>query len=179
MPTTTQTCTCGNARCQAGLQRGLPAICRTPLPAVAEQSLALELTYAGLLLRILDRAPEGGFTTVRDLPDLSLEDLAVVLKRYPTAFIDSIADADPELSHLCIDRLGDTGKQVSERYSHVGLLVVGFIRGYVRALVLRDVQTQCERNRDADSIEAGNDHGDTLTAEQLMACELGLGRSLQ
>ena len=33
----TQTCTCGNARCQAGLQRGLPPVCRTPLPAVVPE----------------------------------------------------------------------------------------------------------------------------------------------
>jgi hypothetical protein len=144
----------------------------------ATAPLNLRLTYRGVIARIADAAPAEGFHSVRDLPELSLEDLAAVLQHYPAAFCDSIAESEPDLSALCIDRLGDSRKTVSDRYSHIGLCVVGFIRGYVRPLVLRDVQALLERQREADSIEAGNDHGDTLTADQLMAGELGLGRQL-
>jgi hypothetical protein len=133
--------------------------------------------YPDLLYRIAD-SRLNGVDSVRDLPELTLEDLAAVLKHYPTAFMESIAEADPDVSTFCADRLGDTAKKVTERYSHIGLLVVGFVRAYVRGIVLRDVQALIERNREADALEdLGSHFPKTDEARELMT-ELGLGRLL-
>lgn len=145
---------------------------------MSETTINLRLTYSGLVAQLAENVPEHGYQTVRDLPELSLEDLAAALQHYPTAFADCVSETEPDLSKLCCERLGDTRKKVSERYAHVGLCVVGFIRAYLRPLVLRDVQLQIERNRDADAIEAGHDLQPTLTYEQFTAGELGLGRTL-
>lgn len=138
----------------------------------------LHAKYTDLIQRIADRPDAAELTAPRDI-DLTLEDLAATLMQHPTAFAESVCQGDPMLAELCIDRLGDAAKPVSDRYAHIGLLVVGFVRAYVRGLVLKDVRALIERRRTADSIEAGNDHGDTLTWDQQRACELGLGRTLQ
>lgn len=132
-------------------------------------------TYRDLLSTIAESAPDA--TSVCDLPDLSNQDLGTILKHNPLLFLEALADTDPDLAALCADRL-DNIRKPSEVYAHIGLIVLGAIRAYVKPLLLRDVQALLERNREADSIEAVDDHGDTLTADQLMACEVGLGRSL-
>lgn len=116
-----------------------------------------QLAYRDLLKRLAESAPEGGYSSLRALPELSLEDLAATLAFYPTAFMDSVADADPDLGTLVTDRLGDTTKKFTERYVHVGVCVVGVIRAYVKGLVLRDVLLECEKLREADAIERDSD----------------------
>lgn len=117
-----------------------------------EQPLDLQLTYSGLIAQITQHAGPDGIHSARQLPELSLEHLALVLQHYPDAFVESMADANPDIRDLCIERLGNSAQTVSQRYAHVGLLVVGYIRGYVRGLVLRDVQRQWECNRRHDAI---------------------------
>lgn len=141
--------------------------------------LNLRLTYAGVIARLAESDEAPSFSSARDLPELSLEELAAALRHYPSAFIEALCESDPVINGLCTDRLADTTQKTTERYAHVGLVIVGAIRAYVRGLVLRDVLALIERRREADSIEAGNDHGETLTADQQRACELGLGRTLR
>ena len=109
-------------------------------------------SYTDLIAGIIDARPEG-CDSARDLPELAHEDLALVLRRYPTMALDAFAEADPDVGAMLAERLGDTGKTVSERYSHVGLCVVGCLRAYAKFLVLRDVQALHERNRQLDSLE--------------------------
>lgn len=106
--------------------------------------------YRALLSRIAESSPDA--TSVRDLPELTLADLGLVLKHYPNAFIEALAD-EPAVAELCADRLGDTIQKVTERYSHVGLVIVGAIRCYLKPLVLRDVQLEIERQREAHAVE--------------------------
>jgi hypothetical protein len=120
-----------------------------------------QLAYRDLLKRLAESAPEGGYSSLRALPELSLEDLAATLAFYPTAFMDSVADADPDLGTLCIERLNESRQKASDRYTHIGLLVVGYVRNYVKGLVLRDVLLECERLREAEAIERdSNPHDD-------------------
>lgn len=103
--------------------------------------------YRDLLERIAEDHPNG-IDSVRDLPELSLEDLAATLKHYPAAFIEALADADPDLGSMVTDRLGDTTQKVTERYQHVGLVIIGSLRAYLKPLVARDVQAEIERQRE-------------------------------
>lgn len=109
-------------------------------------------SYRDLIQRIAESLPLGA-DSVRDLPELSLEDLAATLRHYPAAFAESVCEADPDLTILCADRLADTTKKYLDRYSHIGLCVVSFVRAYVKAIVLRDVQLEIERQRSLDAIE--------------------------
>lgn len=114
---------------------------------------APEQTYRDLVQKIAESLPLGA-TSVRDLPELTLEDLGTVLKHYPAAFAESVCEVDPDLAGLCADRLSDTRtKKPLDRYSQIGLCVVGYIRAYVRSLVLRDVQLEIERMRRLDALE--------------------------
>jgi hypothetical protein len=111
----------------------------------------MSTSYRDLLERIAESTPDA--SSVRDLPDLSLEDLAAALKHYPAAFIEALADGDPAVAELCSERLSDTTQKMTERYSHVGLVIVGAIRCYLKPLILRDVQLEVERQRAAQAIE--------------------------
>lgn len=137
----------------------------------------LHADYVDLIQRIAERPDADQISAPRDIT-LTLEDLAATLMQHPTAFAESMCQGDPVLAELCIDRLGDATKPDSERYAHIGLCVVGFVRAYVRALVLKDVRALIERRREADSIEGGNNHADALTWDQQLAGELGLGRTM-
>lgn len=135
----------------------------------------LRLTYRGVVARIADAAPPSGFARTQDLPELSLEELAAIVRHYPGAFIEAMADYDLELRDLTADTLDDSTAPL-DRYRLIGVHIVGALRLYVLPLVLRDVRAQCELNRAADAIEAGD--REPLTADQFMAGELGLGRTL-
>jgi len=143
----------------------------------SEQPLDLRLTYRGLVQRLAEHPDAATFRVPKDLPELSLEELAAVVRHYPACFIEAMADYDLELRDLTADTL-DVNARFIDRYRLIGVHIVGALRLYVLPLVLKDIQAQCELNREADSIEAGNDHGDTLTADQRMAGELGMGRLL-
>ncbi len=121
-------------------------------PAAAEQPSAPRLTYRDVLARICDAVPATGFCRVKDLPELSLEELAAVVRHYPAAFIEAMADYDLELRDLTAETLGGNIRFI-DRYRLIGVHIVGALRLYVLPLVLRDVQMQCENNRIADAIE--------------------------
>jgi hypothetical protein len=114
--------------------------------------LNLRLTYRGVITRIADAAGPEGFSRVKDLPELSLEELAAVVRHYPATFIEAMADYDLELRDLTADTLDDNARPL-DRYRLIGVHIVGALRLYVLPLVLRDVQAQCELNREADAIE--------------------------
>lgn len=132
-------------------------------------------SYQDLLERLADLPHARDFTSARDLPELTLADLGTILTHAPLLFLEALADTDPDLAALCADRL-DNIRKPSEVYAHVGLIIVGAIRAYVKPLVLRDVQALLERNREADAIEdLGSHFPKTDEARELMT-ELGLGR---
>jgi len=104
-------------------------------------------SYRDLLERIAEECPNG-LDSLRDLPELSLDDLAAALKHYPAAFVEAIADADPDLGAMITERLGDTTQKVTERYAKIGLVIVGSIRAYLKSIVARDAQQEIERQRE-------------------------------
>lgn len=130
-------------------------------------------SYPDLLDRLADLPNARDFSAPRDI-ELSHADLSVVLRHYPTAFIDALADTAPLTAELCADRMA--ALRPTEVYPHVGLIVLGAIRSYVRSLVLKDVQALLERRREADALEdLGSHFPKTDEARELMT-ELGLGR---
>lgn len=137
---------------------------------------ALRLTYRGVLTRIADAAPAEGFQRVADLPELYHEELAAVIRHYPGAFIEALAEYDLELRELTADTLSETSPFLN-RYGLIGLHLVAALRRYVLPLVLRDLQVHLENERVMDAIEAGS-RREVLTADQIMADLLGLGRTL-
>lgn len=137
--------------------------------------LNLRLTYRGVLTRIADAHPDG-VHCVADLPELYHEELAAVIRHYPGAFIEALAEYDLELRELTADTLSDTSPFLN-RYGLIGLHLVAALRRYVLPLVLRDVQVHLENERVMDAIEAGS-RREVLTADQIMADLLGLGRTL-
>lgn len=143
---------------------------------MSDQPLKLKLTYQGLIQHLAEKAPDA--TSVRDLPKLSMEHLALVIARWTESCFDALADFADPLPAAIAQTLADTRHTELSRNGQVGCLVIGALRDYLLTLVLRDVQLQNERNRDADAIEAGHDLQPTLTYDQFMAGELGLGRAL-
>lgn len=141
-------------------------------------TLSHQLTYRGLLERLAEHPAAAHFCTPKDLPELSLPDLGAVLLHYPEALIEAIADFDPTATLYTAQTLADPAKSLSQTYSLIGIAVVSAVRSYVIPLVLRDVQQRFERNREADAIEVGAHLQPALTCDQLLAAELGLGRSL-
>ncbi len=130
--------------------------------------------YHDLLDRIAEWTPHA--SSVRDLPELSLNDLAVALRQHPGAFLDALADGDPPAVELCAERLGDTRQKASVRYAHVGLVVVGALRAYLRDLILKDVQALLERRRELNALEELGSHFPKTDEAQELMTELGLGR---
>jgi hypothetical protein len=156
-----------------GLQRGQPPVCRMPLPAVVPE-LGIRLTYRGVLQRIAEARPNG-LDTLADLPPLTLPELSAVLAQYPQSLFDALADSE-DISHQLTGALVRAGRPITQTYAIIGMTLVAAVRVYVMPIVLKDVQAFIERQREADSIEAGNDHGDTLTVDQFTGDELGVGR---
>lgn len=116
-------------------------------------SAKYQLPYRSVVERLAESAGADGFHSVRQLPELTLDDIGAFLTHYPEAFAEAIADAEPDVSRMSVERLRNTAQPDSERYAHVGLCVIGFIRGYVRGIVLRDVQAQTARNRELDAFD--------------------------
>lgn len=143
----------------------LRSIVELAVPALPEQPLTVRLTYKGLIHALAERSAPEGFTRTRDLPELSLEQLAAVVRHYPAAFIEAMADYDLELRDLTADTLDEDARPL-DRYRLIGVHIAGALRLYVLPLVLRDVQAQCESNRAAEAIERdGHPHDDGMVDE--------------
>lgn len=52
----------------------------------------MSVTYRDLIQRIAESAP--GASSARNIPELTLEDLASALQHYPSSFIEALADTD-------------------------------------------------------------------------------------
>lgn len=134
------------------------------------------MSYPALLERLAD-STDSSVTSVRDLPELALEDLATVLQHYPGAFIESMAEFDVS-AKLTADYLADAAKSPSNRYALIGIVLTGAIRHYVLPLILRDLQALLERRRELDALEDLGSHFPKTDEARELATELGLGRSL-
>jgi hypothetical protein len=138
-------------------------------------TLNLQLTYRGLIQSLAERVPDAA--RVQDLPELSHDDLAAVVRHYPGIFLDALCEYDTELREFLPNALEQSGKP-KDRYGLIGLYLVAALRKYALPLVLRDVQLRSEQVREADAIEAVVGRREVLTADQLMAGESGMGRVL-
>jgi hypothetical protein len=108
--------------------------------------------YRDLLERLAEHPDAATFHCPDDLPELFLQDLAVVLKHYPTLFMDAIAEADPVLAEEVVDAL-NRDRSILQRQQTVGFFVIASLRNYLLKIVLRDVQLEVERLREAAAIE--------------------------
>jgi hypothetical protein len=145
---------------------------------MSADTLNLQVTYRELIQHLAERAPPEGFHRVIDLPELTHAALAAVVRHYPSIFLDAMCEYDRELRALVPEVLEHSGKP-NDRCGLMGLHLVGALRRYALPLVLRDVQLRCEQLRAADAIEVSSGRREVLTADQAMADQLGLGRTLQ
>jgi hypothetical protein len=146
-----------------------------PVAAVRDEPLQLVLTYSGLIEILAD--VEARPQAAADLPSLEHDQLATVLHHFPQAFVDALAEYDttqPVVLHFLTDR---TASRL-ERGQLVGYAIIGALSDFVRPLLLKDVQERWDRNHQIDAIEAPLSHYPALTDDQVVAQELGLGRSL-
>ena len=140
-------------------------------PSSDDSPLDLQLTYPGLIEYLAEKAPEA--QGVRDLPELTLEHLALAVRRWPASLIDAMAEYDGAHADCLAHTLSQTSHSALSRYGQVGCLVVGAVRDYVLPLILKDVQAVLERRRAAELIEQ------TPTGVQSQVVELGSRRTLQ
>lgn len=145
-----------------------------PCPLPAEP--ILRLTYPGLVsfLADVEDRPE----TTLDLKSLEHGHMAILLCEISDEmFMDALADSTV-LRGVLAHFLADPKATLDERSQLVGVAVIAAIRDYLRPLLLKAVQAQWDRNRETAAIEAPLSHYAALTDEQVVAQELGLGRSL-
>jgi hypothetical protein len=116
-------------------------------PLEPESSLALVLTYAGLvetLANTEDRAER-----IQDLPALPFHALALVLAQHPEALYEPMVDGKP----LLLEALEDRDASTVCIEARIGRTFIGLARAYVLPLLLQDVQGCWERNHEADRSE--------------------------
>lgn len=142
----------------------------------SNQPPRFQLTYRGLVTQIARNVPDTGFTRPDDLPRLTLDQLAAVLTHYPAALLEAMVEFDPTVTKNVRGFFAETAKDEDTRLALVGTVFVCALEQYVKPLVLRDVQMQVENNIVADRIERNPHSYDVLTADQLQAFELGVGR---
>jgi hypothetical protein len=148
-----------------------------PAAVVEEPTLRLALTYVGLVTQLAD--VEGRPESVLNLPMLEHAHVAAILRHWRQKdVIDALAES-ATLREVLTHFLADTSATINEGRECVGIAVIATLRNYFAPLLLKDVQTVWDRNREADAIEAPLSHYPALTDEQAVAQELGLGRTLQ
>lgn len=145
-------------------------------PLEPEPAQPIAVAYRDLVATLAEQLPMAD--SIRDLPEHTHAQLATVLRQYPSALIDSLAEIEPDAATLIADRLAAAHDHLVNAYQHVGLCVVGIVRAYLKELVLRDMQAKVERNRELDALEDRLSHREVLTPDAELADELGLGRSL-
>lgn len=154
------------------LRAAVDAITPAPLslttgPLDPGQPVTVDLAYPDLIQNLAERAPEGGFDTVRDLPVLGPIHIAAALQHYPDALLEALAHFEPTNSHLC-KLLTDASKPLSHCYASIGVLVLTAVRSYIEPIVLRDVRIHLEHKRRGDAIER-----DGAAAEERAAVRQG------
>jgi uncharacterized protein (DUF433 family) len=146
-------------------------------PAVVEEPrLRLALTYRGLLEQLADVAerPE----SVLQLPTLTHAQMAAIIQHWRHRDVIDALAGSATLRGVLTHFLADTSATAEERSQLVGAAVIATLRDYFAPQLLEDVQTVWDRNREVDAIEAPLSHYPGLTDEQVVAQELGLGRTL-
>jgi len=106
----------------------------------AEQDL---LRLLGLLSH---REPHVGWQNVRDLPEITDADVAIVLAAEPDLIADSFST--PQFAHLAIEAISLPG----EREISLGVIALYAIRDQVRRYLLKELIVFSER-ANADGIE--------------------------
>lgn len=136
----------------------------------------IQLTYRGLIEHLAGNPGARDWSRVGQLPELNLEQLGAVLEHYPDALLEAFVTFDPTCTKETRKFLGTTERSDDLRLSLVGTVFVCALQRYVMPLVLRDVQIQVGNNIIADRIEAQSLAKEVLTADQIHAFELGVGR---
>jgi hypothetical protein len=107
-------------------------------------------TYRDLLDRLAEHPDARAFLKPRDLPELSMSDLAAVIRHYPDLYLEALAEADPTLTRSCADALETDPLQA---YKMIGVFCVGALRDMARRMVLLDLQVTLEAERSATALE--------------------------
>lgn len=141
--------------------------------------------YRDLVERVADGEPTTGFNSVLDLPTLTHADLAVMLRDSPELFVEAMAEFDAT-GKVVLGFLADDGARTcaerlteSDRTALVGITVIAAIGDYIRPILLRDVQEECNRRLEEECADLRRLVGDRRSDRELAMDDAGVARAFR
>ena len=119
------------------------------------RTTAPQQNYRDVLVRLAEAGRDQGLALVRDLPELTLEELAAVVRHYPATFLEAMVEYDAEMRELLANTLSEHARLTCvNRYHLLGVHLVAAYRRSVLPLVLTDAQNEIQRQRALDSVDS-------------------------
>lgn len=139
----------------------------------AEQPRDLRITYAGTLTRLTEDAPAQGYPEVRDLPEMTLPEIAAAIRQHGNSIFDALAEHATAIERLTDQALTTPDVPATAIHAHLGLMYLASIRKYLLPLVLQDVQEKLDDNAALDRTEDSLSHHGRAGDYPELATELG------